>query len=351
MVRSMSQTVERNSLDLRYEGYRLRNDAAEARLLKSIIERGIAQPLSGIDTSQGRVLLDGFKRYRCAAKLGIACVPYVSWGEDAAEGIASLLRARRQKTLSILEQARFVDELLSTHEMSSAEVAEMLSRSKAWVSTRRNLLHEMSPAIQQILFRGAFPVYSYMATLRPFMRMNGVAPKEIERFVQAVAGTKLSVREMELLAHGYFRGTPSLREAIDQGKWKWTLDQMQAVAEDPEGCSVAERAMLRELERLLQAMQKVMTQCDSSHLQTRGFYAQANLLLASLLGRRESFFKKMEEFYDRSGHASCHLSVAHRRDGSAGDQPPVAREPQCGAEDRASTGQDHSERAERQDPD
>ena len=49
----------------------------------------------------------------------------------------------------------------------------MLSRSKAWVSMRRNLLTEMSDAIGQILFRGAFPVYSYMVTLRPFMRMNG----------------------------------------------------------------------------------------------------------------------------------------------------------------------------------
>ncbi len=41
-----------------------------------------------------------------------------------------------------------------------------------------------------------------MVTLRPFMRRNGVDPKEIDSFVQAVAGTKLSVREIELLAHG-----------------------------------------------------------------------------------------------------------------------------------------------------
>ena len=196
-----------------------------------------------------------------------------------------------------------MSELLTTHEMSIADVAEMLSRSKAWVSTRRNLLARMSPAIREILFRGRFPVYSYMVTLRPFMRMNDVGQKEIEGFVRVVAGAKLSVREIELLAHGYFRGTPSLRQAIDQGHWKWTLDQMQAVPEDPEGASEFERGMLRDLERLLQVMQKVMTRCDSSRLQSRSFHAQANLLLASLLGRRKSFFKKMEEFYDRTGRA------------------------------------------------
>jgi len=298
----MSETVERTNLDLRYQTYRMRNDAAEARLLASIAERDIEQPLAGVNTPQGRLLLDGFKRYRCAAKLGIECVPYVSLGEEEAAGIASLMRAK-QKTLSILEQARFVVELISMHDMTIAEVAETLSRSKAWVSMRRGLLTEMSQAVEEILFRGAFPVYSYMVTLRPFMRINGVGQKEMERFIQAVAGQRLSVREIELLAHGYFRGPASLRQAIDQGNWKWSLEQMQTVPETCAGCNDFERGLLRDLERLLKSIGRVMTRCDDPRLETRDFYAQANLLVASLLSRRESFFKKMEEFHDRSGRA------------------------------------------------
>ena len=91
----MSQLVERNSFDLRYQTYRLRNDAAEARLLASIAERDIEQPLAGVDTPHGRLLLDGFKRYRCAAKLGIECVPYVSLGEEEASGMSSSMTMRR----------------------------------------------------------------------------------------------------------------------------------------------------------------------------------------------------------------------------------------------------------------
>ncbi len=299
----MSETVERTSLDLRYQTYRLRNDAAEARLLASIAERDIEQPLSGVDTPQGRLLLDGFKRYRCATKLGIECVPYVSLGEEEAEGIAALVRVAKNKTLSILEQARFVVELLTMHDMSLADVAEMLSRSKAWVSMRRGLLKEMSEAVQEILFGGTFPVYAYMVTLRPFMRMNGVGQDEIERFVKAVAGQRLSLREIELLTHGYFRGPASLRESVDQGRWKWSLEQMQTVPEDLDACNDVERALLRDLERLLKSIGRVMTRFDSPRLQTRAFHAQANLLVVSLLSRRESFFKKMEEFHDRSGHA------------------------------------------------
>jgi ParB/RepB/Spo0J family partition protein len=281
----------------------MRNDATEARLLASIAERGIEQPLSGVDTPQGRLLLNGFKRYRCAKKLGIESVPYVSLGEEEAEGIAQLMRVVQDKTLSILEQAKFVVELLSTHDMRVAEVAETLSRSKAWVSMRRGLLEEMSEPLQEILFRGAFPVYSYMTTLRTFMRMNGVGQEDIERFVKAVAGQHLSLREIELLADGYFRGPESLRQEIDQGNWKWSLEQLQTVPEDPEACNNTERALLTDLQQLLKSMQRVMTRCDDKRLQTRAFYAQANLLLVGLLSRRESFFNKMEEFHDRSGQA------------------------------------------------
>jgi len=298
----MSETVERTSLDLRYQTYRLRNDTAEARLLASIAERDIEQPLTGVDTPQGRLLLDGFKRYRCATKLGIECVPYVSLGEQETAGIAALVRAK-QKTLSILEQARFVVDLLSLHDMSMADVAEMLSRSKAWVSMRRGLLAEMSEPLQAILFRGAFPVYSYMYTLRPFMRMNGVTQDDIERFVKAVSGQRLSVREIELLADGYFRGPASLRQEIDQGNWQWSLQQMQAVPEDAEACNDTERVLLADLQQLLKSIGRVMARCDDERLQSRAFHAQANLLLAGLLSRRESFFNKMEEFHDRSGQA------------------------------------------------
>ncbi len=299
----MSETVERTSLDLRYQSYRLRNDASEAHLLASIAERGIEQPLLGVDTPQGRLLLDGFQRYRCATKLAIECLPYTSLGKEEAMGIAHLMRVPKQKALSILEQARFVVELMTMHDMSITDVAETLARSKAWVSMRRGLLKEMNPVVQEVLFRGTFPVYSYMVTLRPFMRMNGVGHDEIERFIQAVAGNRLSVREIELLAHGYFRGPTSLRQAIGQGNWKWSLEQMRAVGEDPEGCNDVERTLLCDLERLLKAVGRVMTRCDDPRLQTRAFHAQANLLVAGLLSRRESFFKKMEDLHDRSGHA------------------------------------------------
>ena len=121
---------------------------------------------------QTTVLLNGFKRYRCAHKLQLRIVPYASLGEDEVAAIMNLLRISNNRTLSILEQAAFIDELYATGCLSVAEMAKELSRSKSWVSMRLGLISEMSAAIRAKLFSGAFPVYSYMYTLRQFMRMN-----------------------------------------------------------------------------------------------------------------------------------------------------------------------------------
>jgi predicted transcriptional regulator len=202
----MTRSVELSALDLRYEGYRMRNPAAEARLLASLAERGIEQALEGVDAAGASILLNGFKRYRCASKLRLRMAPYASLGEDEAAAIVTLLRVSNDRSLTILEQARFVEELRKHNAMSVADIAGRLSRSKSWVSMRLGLMAEMSGLVREKLFRGEFPVYPYMYTLRQFMRMNGVRKQDIEDFVVALAGKRLSLREIEQLAHGYFRG-------------------------------------------------------------------------------------------------------------------------------------------------
>ena len=309
----MSLSVERNSLDLRFESYRLRNDATEARLLASILERGIEHPVIGVDTPAGRLLLDGFKRCRIAGKLGLEIVPYVSLGVDEAAAIVRLMQGSQEKTLHVLEQARFVTELIDVHGMTLAEVAHTLARSKAWVSMRRSLWSEMTESLRKQLFAGKFPTYSYMYTLRPFMRMNRVRPQEIEQFVTTLSGQKLSHREIDLLAHGYFRGPEALRREIDAGNWKWSLQQLQSVPADPTACNDNERALLRELEALAKALQRLRVRAHDAQWQSRAFFAQAHLLVSRLLSEREPFFQKLEELHDRFGQAECHLSTASGR--------------------------------------
>jgi hypothetical protein len=71
----MTRSLELSALDLRYESHRMRNPAVEARLLASIAERGIEEALEGVDAAGASILLNGFKRYRCASKLRIRMRP------------------------------------------------------------------------------------------------------------------------------------------------------------------------------------------------------------------------------------------------------------------------------------
>lgn len=299
----MRMEVEISTLDLRYESYRMKNPGLEKRLLLSIAEHGIEDPLEGVETTEGAILLNGFKRYRCACQLHIQSVPFASLGQEEVAAIINLLRICNTKTLSLLEQARFIEELINIRRMTVAEVATELSRSKAWVSMRVGLMAEMSPRVREKLFSGAFPVYAYMYLLRPFMRMNGIGREEIERFVEALSGHKLSVREIEQLAHGYFRGPESFRQEVLNGKLAFCLDRMKQAPADPDGCNEFERVLLRDLEILQKYMQRVMSKSRSPRVESPNFFSQSHLLTAGILSQSTAFFQTLRELHDRSEQA------------------------------------------------
>lgn len=299
----MVEQVEIAGLDLRYEGFRMRSSGVEKALLVSILEKGIRHPLQGVDIEGVRILLDGFKRLRCAKRLGIGTAPYASMGADEVLGIIELIRMSNAKSLSILEQARFVDELKSVHKMSTAEIAGLLERSKAWVSVRSGIIHEMSDYVLDQIFKGRFPVYAYMYILRPFMRINGVQTDDVNEFVRSLSGKNLSIRAIERLAHGYFRGPEDLREQIKNGNISWALGRLKESHSTPPGCSQIECAMIRDLEILSKYMQRVMAKTKNPKYKSNAFFAQANLLTGGILRQTDSFLKAIRMFHDRTGKA------------------------------------------------
>jgi hypothetical protein len=299
----MAREVELASLDLRYESFRLKQAALEERLLASIAQRGIEEPLEGVQVQESNVLLNGFKRYRCARKLRLATVPYSSLGPDEVVGILSLLRTSNSRSLSILEQAAFIDELKQASQLSVAEIAAELTRSKAWVSVRVGLIAEMSGPVRRQLFAGAFPVYSYLYTLRQLMRLNGVRVEQVEEFVAAVSGKGLSVREVEQLAHGFFRGPELFRQEIRQGNLALPLGRMRQMPQSADGCNEFERVLLGDLELAQKYMQRVMGKSQDQRLESRAFHAQSHLLTAGILSRSRAFFHTLRQLHDRNGQA------------------------------------------------
>ena len=309
--------VEISSFDLRYEHCRLKSNVTERSLLSSILDHGIRDPLRGVETKDGcRILLDGFKRYRCAKKLSIGIVPYHCLGEDEAFGIITLLRIANAKSLSILEQARLIDELNTIHKMSVSQIAGLLEKSKGWVGMRVGIIGQMSPAIMDKVFSGQFPVYSYMYTIRSFIRMNGISKQDVDEFVRSVAGKDLSIRDIEILANGYFRGGEDIRQQIRNGNITWGLAclKQSSVRTD---CTQVEQRMLKDLEITQKYMQRVINKSKDDRYKTASFNAQANLLTGGILRQMKLFSRSIKDLHDKSGQTSSDLSSSYGRDESA----------------------------------
>jgi len=203
----------------------------------------------------------------------------------------------------VLEQARFIDDLHTLHKLSVAEIAETLSRSKSWVTMRLGILGEMGERVQEKVFSGAFPVYSYMYTLRQHLRGGGGQRGEVEKFVEAVSGRKLSLREIEQLAQGYFRGPEWFRSEVLAGNFGLVLERMKQVPEAPDGSNELERVLLRDLELLGKYLGRVVRKSQDPRIETRAFCAQANLLASGLLSRLGALTQALRTLHDRTGKA------------------------------------------------
>lgn len=300
----MKRDVEIVELDLRYEKSRMRAPGRERQLLLSIMESGIADPLFGFEPagSGEKVLLDGFKRLRCAVKAGLQVVPFESLGEDEPTAIIGLLKAANRSAISFLEQAMFVEELHKTHGLVIAEIANRLQKSKSWVRVRLEIFSNMSVETRSSILSGAFPLYSYLYTLHPHRRLPGSASKaEVDEFVKLTAGKGLSTREIERLLTAYFRGGQEMREQLKKGDLGWCLEEMRRREEASKSSelSESENKVVRDLEIVVGTMSRLGLKLPGCDVSKPAFTARADLLADKILSQLNPFNKTVKEFYDR----------------------------------------------------
>ncbi|MCP4289488.1 MAG: chromosome partitioning protein ParB, partial [Gammaproteobacteria bacterium] len=115
---------------------------------------------------------------------------------------------------------------------------------------------------------GTFPAYSWLYTMRQFMRLNATSKEEVETFVRSVAGKGLSTRDIETLAHGYFKGSQNLRQQIISGKISWALGQIKQSQSSAPDCSKLEQAMLRDLEIVQKQMCRIISKSQNGRYQS-----------------------------------------------------------------------------------
>jgi ParB-like chromosome segregation protein Spo0J len=119
------------------------------------------------------------------------------------------LQERRRR--SALEEGWLLKELKERHGMSSLSMAEALQRSASWVSRRLALVTALPETIQEMVRRGAIGAHAAMRSLVPLARANAL---EAGKLAAAIAGKKLSTREVEDLAAAFCAGTRSTRQRL-----------------------------------------------------------------------------------------------------------------------------------------
>lgn len=301
-----ANSVEISQIDLRFEKTRLQDKLQEGQLSASMLESGIREPLQCIVTSDKLfILLDGFKRFRIAKKLGWGSVPCVELAKDEVSGILQLITISNNKSLNILEQAALVDELHFTFGLSTSEIAVRLKKSPAWVSVRLGILKEISDCVKDEIFAGRFPARAYMYILRPLTRVNKVAKSDIDDFVRSVAGKNISARNLEKLAYGYFHGGREFKAQLQKGNIDWTLAQLknaEGFLGGPPSTTVNEfeQRVIRDLEITRKYRDRVVYGLPDTRLKTAAFFLQAHLLAEGILERQDVFVASLKEFLSKS---------------------------------------------------
>lgn len=160
-------------------------------VVQPIVVRPIAAPAAG--ASQRYEIIAGERRWRAAQIAGLTEIPAVirRIPDEAAIAVALIENIQRE-SLNPLEEARALERLITEFELTHAQAAEAVGRSRAAVSNLLRLL-ELAPEVGALLERRELE----MGHARALLALP--ARRQQAEVAAIVAKKSLSVRETEAL--------------------------------------------------------------------------------------------------------------------------------------------------------
>lgn len=196
--------VELWQLELRYAALRTQSAPRERRLLASLVEVGQQVPIVVLAQSGGGyVVVDGYKRVRCARRLVWDTVRATSWDLGEADALILERVLRSSGSSNALEEGWYLKELAERFGLSLQELSRRFSRSKSWISRRLSLVAELPEDVQQGVLSGQITPHGAMRYLVPLARANR---KDCSKLYELIRGRGLSSRQLGRLWAWYLRG-------------------------------------------------------------------------------------------------------------------------------------------------
>ena len=181
----------------KFQPRRTMDDAKLEELASSIRAQGVIQPIVvrehiGADGKGGRTyeIIAGERRWRASQRAGLSEVPVVIRVVDDRTVVAmALIENIQREDLNPLEEAQALQRLIDEFDLTHAQAAEAVGRSRAAVSNLLRLL-ELPPAIRVLVESKQLE----MGHARALLALNGAVQTELAR---QVAQKGMTVRDTE----------------------------------------------------------------------------------------------------------------------------------------------------------
>lgn len=121
-------------------------------LSESIRRYGLIQPLVISEEGDGYLLVAGERRFRALQKLGMESVPCILREAEEIEEIA-LIENLQREDLNALDKAKAIDDFMRQNNLTQAETAVRLSKTRSYIANCVRLLH-LDEYSKDLLHRG-----------------------------------------------------------------------------------------------------------------------------------------------------------------------------------------------------
>lgn len=257
------QAVGLEQLGQRLSPLRLCQPSADERMRRSLEWRGQLTAVTAFDDGGQLQLVDGFKRWRAAGRLGWSELRVVVLALEEAAAMAVMVALHEHGGLSELEEGWIVRALYREHGLSQGAVGRLMSRHKSWVSRRLLLVEGLDEAVQADVRLGLLSARSALAVAA---LPRGNQPQA----AQLVVGRGMTTRQTEAMVR-------ALRELdSDQARAQQLAQWPEAAASGPSGeagrarpRSAAER-LLADVAALIRLAVRVEVQLLETPIQVDG---------------------------------------------------------------------------------
>lgn len=176
------------------------DESALAELSDSIQKVGLLQPIIVRAMGEGYQIIAGERRWRACRLAGIERVSVRVLNTSEIESLEiALIENLQREDLNSIEEARGYRRLLSEFQMTQAELADKVSKSRSTITNALRLL-DLPEEVQELVYSGGLSAGHARAVLS--------VPEEATRIKLArkIVEDGLSVREAENLARLYAAG-------------------------------------------------------------------------------------------------------------------------------------------------